>query len=107
MEIQLVYTTWPTTESAKAAATQLLEKRLIACANILPPSLSLYRWEGTLKEEHEVIMVLKLPRATLDAAMETLLAIHPYDCPCVVVLPVEGGNAAFLRWVTEQTTQVP
>ena len=104
MEPLLLYTSWPESESAKACARALLEERLIACANLFPPGVSLYRYEGALHEEPEHVMILKLTRRTVQKVIDKLRAAHPYTCPCVLVLPVEGGSSPFLQWIVRETS---
>ena len=99
----MLYTTWPDDESAKAAAKTLVEARLVACANRFPIG-STYRWEGKVEEGLEVVLLLKTTRQAVQKTVDKVLAIHPYTNPCVLVLPVEGGNNAFLQWVARETS---
>jgi periplasmic divalent cation tolerance protein len=105
METVTLYSTWPTLESAEAAARALLEERLIACANIAPGVRSLFRWEGQIQAEPEVLMLAKTSADRTAAAREFLLRLHPYEVPCLTVLPIipEGSNPSFLHWVAEET----
>lgn len=99
----LLYITCPSTEVAHAIGKQLIEHRLAACVNIFPGMASLYEWQGTLEHTVEVAVIAKTT-ATL-AADATALAVktHPYDCPCVIELPIGGGNPDFLNWINQQT----
>lgn len=103
-KIFLLYSTFPTSEEALSVARKLLEDRLIACANIQDSVRSLYRWEGVIQEENEVVMVSKTSQTVLSEAMETIKQLHSYENPCVVVLPLEGGLTNFLQWVEAETT---
>lgn len=102
-KISIIYTTFPTREKALFSARGLLEARLVACANVAPAGDSLYRWEGRIQEEPEVAVILKTGQDKLAAAMEALRQSHPYENPCIVVLPVTDGAPAFLQWVIDET----
>lgn len=99
MDARLVYTTFPDRAAAEAAAGALLEARLIACANILPGMVSLYRWAGRIEHAEEVVMLLKTTSSRAEAVVAALHAAHPYDVPAILVLPLEGGSPAFLAWI--------
>lgn len=105
MDCRLVYTTFPDRTAAEEAARALLERRLIACANILPGMVSLYRWEGKTERAEEVVMLLKTTAARADAvvAVAAVAALHPYEVPAIVILPVAGGGAPFLAWIAAET----
>ena len=104
-EMVLVYTTWPDAETAQAAAEAAIEARLAACANILAPTRSIYAWKGRLERETEIPMLLKTRAAHSQALREMILDHHPYETPCVIVLPIraEGSNPEFLNWIKQQT----
>lgn len=103
MDCRLVYTTFPDRTAAEEAACALLERRLIACANILPGMVSLYRWEGKTERAEEVVMLLKTTAARADAVVAAVAALHPYEVPAIVILPVAGGGAPFLAWIAAET----
>ena len=102
-EIVLLYSTFPDRESALKAARALVEKRLIACANVNDGITSVYRWEGKIQQENEVTLIAKTQKKTLGQAMKQLKQLHPYTVPCIVALPIAEGDAAFLDWVKEET----
>ena len=104
-EMMLVYTTWPDAETAQAAGVAAVEAGLAACANILGPIQSIYRWEGQMQRQGELAMVLKTRAGLAEPLKAMILARHPYTTPCVIGLPVsrEGSNAGFLLWIEEQT----
>jgi periplasmic divalent cation tolerance protein len=105
MEILTLYSTWPAQESAEAAARALLEARLIACANILPGTSSLFRWEGRIEAASEVVMFAKTSAERAAKARDLLLRLHPYEVPCLTALAIRdnGSNPAFLSWVAAET----
>ena len=102
-DIRSIYVTAPDAEGAKALADALLERRLIACANLLPGMRSLYRWRGRTEDDAEVAMILKTTADRVDPALAAIEELHPYEVPCAVAWPVEAGLGAYLDWVREET----
>jgi periplasmic divalent cation tolerance protein len=102
-EFVLIYSVFPNRAVAEKIGRALLEARLAACVNIFPPMTSLYEWEGKLETSRETAAIIKTRRALADQLVETARPLHPYTVPCFLVLPVEGGNPAFLDWVRAQT----
>ena len=104
-EIALIYTTWPDAETAQAAGEKAVEARLAACANILAPMRSIYRWEGQIQHEPETPMLLKTRMSLSGPLRDMLKGLHPYEVPCIVVCPLLkiGSNTDFLAWIEEQT----
>lgn len=100
-ETHLVYCTFPDAEQAEAVAEQLVTSRLTACVQVSPPLLSIYRWEGKLCKSPEVQVTLKTTDAALSELCARLLELHPYDCPEILTVAVDGGNPDYLRWVQE------
>ena len=98
-----VYITAPDAACAEAVGRLLLERRLAACVNILPGVRSLYWWNGAIENSEEVSLFAKTEEDRFDALAEAVRAAHPYECPCVVALPVDRGAPDFLRWITAST----
>lgn len=101
-DTRVVLVTAPDADTAAGLARALVEERLAACGNLVPGIRSIYRWEGKICDEAEVLIVLKTTAALADALRDRVVALHPYACPEVLVLPVEAGHAAYLAWVREQ-----
>ncbi len=99
----VVLVTAPSAEKAVEIARAVVEERLAACGNVLTGVRSIYRWEGKVQDEPEALLVLKTRRERFAALRDRILALHPYDVPEVIALPVEGGNAAYLEWIAEST----
>jgi periplasmic divalent cation tolerance protein len=99
----VVLVTAPSADVAAAIARTLVEERLAACGNILPGVRSIYRWEGKLQDEPEVLLVLKTQRRHFSALRDRILALHPYEVPEVIALPVEAGSAGYLDWIAKST----
>lgn len=88
--------------SAEAAAAILLDERLVACANILPPMRVLYRWNGERGQGEEVGALFKTVSALLDAAVLRLEAIHPYDVPAITAWRCDAAAPATLGWLVAE-----
>lgn len=95
----VVYVTAASREQALAIGRTVVAERLAACVNVLGPITSIYRWEGLVHEEEEVGFLLKTRGDLVEALSERVKALHDYECPCVVAIPIDGGNPAFLAWI--------
>jgi periplasmic divalent cation tolerance protein len=100
-EALLVYTTWPDAETAGTAAVAAVEARLAACANVLAPISSVYRWEGEMERAIETPVIFKTAKGVADRLKTFLVARHPYELPCVIAMPITaaGSHPAFLAWI--------
>jgi periplasmic divalent cation tolerance protein len=101
----LVLTTVARAEDAERIAEALVEKRLAACVNVLPGVRSIYRWKGALERDEERLLVVKTRAERFEALREAILALHPYEVPEVVAVPIEAGSSAYLRWLDESVAQ--
>ena len=99
----VVLVTTPSPERAAEIARALVEERLAACGNVVPGLRSIYRWEGEVHDDAEALLVLKTTRGRLEALRERVLALHPYEVPEVIALPIEAGNARYLEWIAAET----
>lgn len=97
--VAVVLVTAPNEENAAAIARTLLEEGLIVCANLLPNVRSLYKWEGNIADEREVLMVLKAPESKYTTLQARILSLHPYTVPEVLKLEVPDGSPAYVQWV--------
>ena len=95
--------TAPDASVASGIAREMLRRRLVACANIIPAVRSLYWWKGQLEESDEVLMVLKARRGDVSALADQIRDLHPYDVPEVVATEVVGGLEAYLDWIAAET----
>ena len=103
METRWVYMTAPTVEEARRIGRTLVERRLAACVNILKDMESIYWWNGNLEEGTEAVLIAKTTAALVPELTEAVKALHSYQCPCVVSLPIESGNPDFLAWIRSET----
>ena len=95
----MILSTAPTEAVAASIARTLVEERLVACVNLVPHVRSIYRWEGAVTDETEVLLVLKTTGEQLAAVKVRLKELHPYAVPEFVVLAVTQGSEAYLRWL--------
>jgi len=100
----LVLTTVPSADVGAALARSLVQARLAACVNVLPPMTSVYRWKGEVQEDSECQMVIKTVRPRLDALRVLVQESHPYELPEFVVIPIETGDEAYLAWVAVEAS---
>jgi periplasmic divalent cation tolerance protein len=99
----IVLTTYPLDKDADSLAATLVEERLAACVNILPPMRSVYRWKDAVERADERQIVIKTTKARVAALEARIRTLHPYDVPEFVVLPIESGSADYLSWLAENT----
>jgi periplasmic divalent cation tolerance protein len=99
----LIYMTAGSEAEADRVGEALLDANLVACVNILPGMRSLYRWQGKVARDPEVTLIAKTRADLVDRVTALVKQTHSYDCPCVVSLPIEGGNPEFLDWIAQET----
>jgi periplasmic divalent cation tolerance protein len=88
---------------AEKIGSMLVEKRLAACVNIFEKMTSIYRWEGKIHKEEETVIIAKTRTGLIDELTAKVREIHSYVVPCIVSLPVTGGNPDFLSWIEDET----
>lgn len=104
-ELIVVLVTTATVEAAERLARPLVEERLAACVNVVGPIRSLYRWNDAVQTDEEHLLLVKTRRALLPELADRVRALHDYEVPEVVALPVVGGAAPYLAWVLGETTR--
>jgi periplasmic divalent cation tolerance protein len=102
-DVVLILTTVPGDDSGEEIARLLVDERLAACVNVLPPMVSLYRWRGAVERDVERQLVIKTTASRIQAIQARLCALHPYELPEVLVLPVADGGVDYLEWVVSET----
>jgi len=105
MDAITLYATWPDLERAEAAARVLVERGLAACVNLIPGVVSVYRWDGALQRDEEIVMIAKTSEQRANEARDALLELHPYELPCVTAFRIDSAyaNTNFLNWLKGQT----
>ena len=102
MKANWVYMTAGSTDEAKQIGKELVSGRLAACVNILEHMSSIYRWEGEIQHDSEVVLIAKTVASKVPQLIEKVKSMHSYSCPCIISLPIEGGNPDFLEWIRSQ-----
>ena len=95
----IVYCTLPDSDEAARIARALVEEKLAACVNLVPGLRSIYRWQGAVQEDAEILLIAKTRAALVDALAARVRALHPYDLPEVIALAVVAGSEPYLDWV--------
>jgi periplasmic divalent cation tolerance protein len=96
---QIVLTTCPDAASAERIARVLVEEGLAACVNILPPMRSIYRWKGKIEDSNELLLVIKSSTARFPAIRDRVQALHPYELPEIIAVPIADGLPDYLAWL--------
>lgn len=96
---QIVLTTCPEKTSAERIANALVEEGLAACVSILPPMQSIYRWKGKVEQANEQLLVIKSNSARFPAIRERIQALHPYELPEIIAVPIADGLPGYLAWL--------
>ena len=102
-EYIIVLITAGSTDEAEKISRGLVERRLAACVNIIPTVRSLFHWEGEVSDEKETMLVVKSRRGLFEDIVLCVKALHSYDVPEILALPVLSGSEAYLRWIEEET----
>ena len=100
-EVLLVLSTFPDAETAERISRALVTEKLAACANILPPVRSIYRWQGNIEDAAEILVLFKITANSYAAFERRMKELHPYDVPEIIALPISRGLPDYLAWVNE------
>jgi periplasmic divalent cation tolerance protein len=98
-----IHVTMPDPERATALARTLVDESLAACVNVVPGVRSIYRWEGKIQEDDEVLCLIKTRPAIFDRVRRRILELHPYDVPEILAFAVDEGSPAYLDWLRDAT----
>jgi periplasmic divalent cation tolerance protein len=102
MSVNLIYITAGNKDEARTLGRELVESKLAACVNIIDNMNSMYVWQGEIQDDKEVILIAKTTEAKVPELLEKVKALHSYDCPCILNIPVSGGNKEFLDWIANE-----
>ena len=102
-DLSVIYSTFGSVESARQAASVLVEERLLACANILPGAISVYSWEGTVHADPEAILIGKTRTDLIPPAIARLRSLHPYQIPCITSWPISMSCERYDAWIEQAT----
>ena len=103
MSACFVYVTASDAAEARKIGRALVQEKLAACANVLDGMTAIYWWEGEVQDGEEAVLIAKTREDLVPALTEKVKALHSYDCPCVVALPLVGGSRDFLDWIAAET----
>ncbi|CAB1058089.1 hypothetical protein D1BOALGB6SA_2845 [Olavius sp. associated proteobacterium Delta 1] len=102
MKVNIIYMTAGSREEARKIGKELVITRLAACVNILDNMNSFYMWQGEVQDDSEIVLIAKTTEDRVPQLVEKVKSLHSYECPCIVSIPVSGGNQAFLDWIAEE-----
>ncbi len=97
----VVLVTAPSADAAADIARAVVTEKLAACGNVVPAVRSIYRWKGELQDETEALLVLKAPRKRFPELCDRVRALHPYELPEVIALPIEAGHEPYIDWIID------
>jgi periplasmic divalent cation tolerance protein len=96
----VVLMTAPNADEAARIGEMLVERKLAACVQILPPMTSIYVWKGEVQRENEILLIAKSTRTKFDELEEAVRAIHSYETPEIIALPIVAGSQPYLSWLS-------
>jgi len=102
-EYIIVFITAPNEEEAAGIGHKIVEERLAACVNITRSVRSIYRWQGRVEDEQEVLMILKTKKSLFERLQERVKELHSYAVPEIIGLPVVEGSKKYLDWLGQET----
>ena len=102
----VILVTCPNREIAERIGHTLVEERLAACVSLVPGLLSIYRWEGKVCRDAEILLLIKTRRHRFAALARRVAALHPYSVPEILALPVRAGSRRYLEWVGESVSNL-
>jgi len=100
-KILLALSTFPDRETAQRVSNELVTGKFAACANILPPIESIYRWKEKIETGNETLVFFKVSEDRQSAFQEKLRSLHPYEVPEIIFVPISNGLPEYLRWVAD------
>ncbi len=102
--LQLVLCTVPDRDSAERIAETLVAEQLAACINIIPGISSVYRWKGKLEKDEELLLFIKTSQGAYHALEQRIRALHPYELPEIIAVPIQTGQEDYTRWIESNIT---
>lgn len=99
----IVYCTVPNDFSANLIAGALVDEQLAACVNIIEGVTSVYRWEGQVQNDKELLLLIKTQKSKFEELKTKILSLHEYSVPEIVAVPIELGHDEYLKWIADST----
>ena len=101
----VILCTVPDRGSGEQIAQGLVSERLAACVNLLPGVVSIYRWDGKVEKANECLLIIKTVSARFEAVRERIKAMHSYELPEIIAVPITDGDSNYLKWLSESSTK--
>ena len=98
-----IFVTASSLDEARKISRILVEERLVACCNIVQPVESIFKWQGKLNIENEVLMIFKTREEQFDTAEKRIKQLHSYEVPEIIAMPITHGSKSYLDWVAKET----
>ncbi|MBG5948696.1 MULTISPECIES: divalent-cation tolerance protein CutA [Proteus] len=95
----IAYSTAPNEKIANEIAHYLINAKLAACVSLIPQVKSIYHWNNEIIEDNEILMMIKSEKSKQQNLIDTLVEIHPYDTPEVIIVPIENGFKGYINWI--------
>jgi periplasmic divalent cation tolerance protein len=102
--VAVVYTTIDNIQDARKIANTLVEEQIVACVNIIPKIESVYRWKGKIENEEEFVLIAKTTDNNVKKAIQRIKALHSYELPDIIVIPIIGGFKEYLDYIVDETS---
>lgn len=99
----VIYCSVPNEFNANLIAGTLVEDGLAACVNIIPNITSIYKWEGIVQEEKELMLVIKTQESRFEDIKQKILSLHEHSVPEIIALPITLGNEEYQNWIVKET----
>ncbi len=99
----VVYCTCPDPATAEHIAETVVDERLAACVTIIPGLTSIYRWQGEIQRDVELLLMMKTGNAVYAGLEARIRELHPYEVPEIIALPIQVGSATYLDWIADNT----
>jgi len=101
--ISVIYTTFDNEQDARKIANFLIEEQIVACVNIIPNVISIYRWKGKIEEEKEFILIAKTVDENVIKTIKRIKELHNYELPDIIAIPVNNGYDEYLEYIKRET----
>lgn len=102
--VSVIYSTIDKIQDARRIAHTLVEEQLVACVNIIPNIESIYKWKGKVENDEECVLIAKTTDQNVKKTIQRIKALHTYELPDIIVLPIIGGLKDYLDYVASETS---
>ncbi|MBS4760614.1 MAG: divalent-cation tolerance protein CutA [Clostridium sp.] len=99
----VIYCTVPNEFNANLLATTLVEEKLAACVNIIPSITSVYKWEGIVQTDNELLLMIKTQESKFEDLKNKIIELHEYTVPEIIAVPIILGNEEYQKWIIKET----